>query len=83
LTPGVLAKLYASGFLPEVWAPDEPTQALRQQITRRKQIVRQRSQLKNIMRSILHSDLMSRNAPIRHIPFCLEARQFPGIIPVS
>ena len=25
----VLAPLYASGFLPEVWIPDEPTQALR------------------------------------------------------
>jgi hypothetical protein len=25
----VLAQLYASGFLPEVWIPDEPTQALR------------------------------------------------------
>ena len=25
---GVLAQLYASGFLPEVWIPDEPTQAL-------------------------------------------------------
>jgi hypothetical protein len=23
----VLAQLYASGFLPEVWIPDEPTQA--------------------------------------------------------
>ena len=39
---GVLAQLYASGFLPEVWIPDEPTQALRRQITRRNQIVRQR-----------------------------------------
>jgi hypothetical protein len=27
----VLAQLYASGFLPEVWIPDEPTQALRRQ----------------------------------------------------
>ena len=26
---GVLAQLYASGFLPEVWVPDEATQALR------------------------------------------------------
>ena len=26
---GVLAQLYASGFLPEVWIADEPTQALR------------------------------------------------------
>jgi transposase len=38
---GVLAQLYASGFLPEVWIPDEPTQALRRQVTRRNQLVRQ------------------------------------------
>jgi transposase len=69
LTPSVLAKHYASGFLPEVCTSDEPIQAPRQQVTRRKQIVRQRSRLKNIIRSILHSDLMSRNAPIRYVPF--------------
>src|SRR5215469_16145393 len=28
---GVLAQLYASGFLPEVWIADEATQALRRQ----------------------------------------------------
>jgi transposase len=55
----VLAQLYASGFLPEVWIPDEPTKALRQQVTRRNQIVRQRSRLKNIIQSILHSHLIS------------------------
>ena len=54
----VLARLYASGFLPEVWTPDEPTQALRRQVTRRNQIVRQRSRLKNIIQSILHSHLI-------------------------
>ena len=54
---GVLAQLYASGFLPEVWIPDEPTQALRRQVTRRNQIVRQRSRLKNIIQSILHGHL--------------------------
>jgi transposase len=54
----VLAQLYASGFLPEVWIADEPTQALRRQVTRRNQIVRQRSRLKNIMQSILHSHLI-------------------------
>jgi transposase len=51
LTPSVQAKHYANGFLPEVCTPDEPIQALRQQVTRRKQIVRQRSRLKNISRS--------------------------------
>ena len=54
----VLAQLYASGFLPEVWIPDEPTQALRRQVTRRNKIVRQRSRLKNIIQSILHSHLI-------------------------
>jgi transposase len=54
----VLAQLYASGFLPEVWVPDQPTQALRRQVTRRNQIVRQRSRLKNIIQSILHSHLI-------------------------
>lgn len=44
----VLAKLYASGFLPEVWVPDPGTLALRRQVTRRTQLVRQRSRLKNL-----------------------------------
>jgi transposase len=55
---GVLAQLYASGFLPEVWVADEPTQALRRQVTRRNQSVRQRSWLKNIIQSILHAHLI-------------------------
>src|SRR5918995_1724553 len=55
---GVLAQLYASGFLPEVWIADEPTQALRRQVTRRNQIVRQRSRLKNIIQSVLHAHLI-------------------------
>ncbi|MBV9377443.1 MAG: IS110 family transposase [Alphaproteobacteria bacterium] len=54
----VLARLYASGFLPEVWIPDERTQALRRQVTRRNQLVRQRTRLKNIVQSILHSHLI-------------------------
>src|SRR6476659_9282162 len=64
---GVLAQLYASGFLPEVWIPDEPTQALRRQVTRRNQIVRQRSRLKNVIQSILHSHLIPLPAcrPVR------------------
>jgi transposase len=37
---GILAQLYASGFLPEVWIADEVTQALRRQVTRRNQVVR-------------------------------------------
>jgi transposase len=53
-----LAQLDASGFVPEVWMPDEVTQALRRQVTRRNQIVRQRTRLKNIVQSILHAHLL-------------------------
>ncbi len=40
---GMLVQLCESGFLPEVWVSDEPTQTLRRQVTRRNQIVRQHS----------------------------------------
>jgi transposase len=54
----VLARLYASGFLPEVWVPDQATLARRRQATRRNQIVRQRARLKTIIQSILHAPLV-------------------------
>ncbi|WFU25568.1 IS110 family transposase [Bradyrhizobium sp. CB1717] len=54
----VLAKLYATGFLPEVWVPNERTMALRRQVARRTQLVRQRVRLKNLIQSILHAHLI-------------------------
>jgi len=54
----VLAKLYATGFLPEVWTPDQRTQALRRQVARRTQFVRQRVRLKNLIQSVLHAHLV-------------------------
>jgi transposase len=54
----VLARLYASGFLPEVWIPDEATLGLRRQVTRRTQIVRQRTRLKTMVQSVLHAHLV-------------------------
>jgi transposase len=57
---GVLAKLYAAGFLPEVWIPDGATLARRRQVTRRTQLVRQRGRLKSIVQSILHANLIPR-----------------------
>ncbi len=54
----VLARLYASGFLPEVGLPDPKTLALRRQVTRREQIMRQRVRLKTIAQSILHAHLL-------------------------
>jgi transposase len=56
----VLAKLYAAGFLPEVWIPDAATLARRRQVTRRTQLVRQRVRLKSMVQSILHANLVPR-----------------------
>jgi transposase len=56
----ILAQLYASGFLPEVWIPDEDTLALRRQVARRAQIVRQRVRLKNEIHSVLAAHLIAR-----------------------
>src|SRR3546814_1556619 len=54
----VLARLYASGFLPEVWVPDQQTMRLRRQVTRRNQVVRQRVRLKTMIQAILHAHLV-------------------------
>ena len=59
----VLAKLYASNFLPEVWIPDAKTLALRRQVTRHNQIVRQRVRLKTITQSIIHAHLVPQCPP--------------------
>lgn len=56
----VLAQLYASGFLPEVWIPDADTLALRRQVARRAQIVRQRTRLKNEIHSVLAAHLIPK-----------------------
>lgn len=63
----VLAKLYASCFLPEIWVPDPATLALRRLVTRRTQLVRQRSRLKNLIQSILHVHLIPPCPHGKHI----------------
>jgi hypothetical protein len=78
----VLAELYASGFLPEVWSPDKDTLALRRQVTRRNQIVRQRARLKNIVQSILDaprrdSTRRTRNRLVRlGMPYARGRKKF-------
>jgi transposase len=69
---GVLAPLYASGFLPEVWIPDEATPALRRQVTRRNQIVKARMRFKNIMPSILHAHLIHYTFLSRRGSVCIH-----------
>jgi transposase len=56
----VLAELLAADYLPSVWVADEQTQALRRQVARRTQLVRQRTRLKNQVQAILHRNLIER-----------------------
>jgi hypothetical protein len=55
-----LAKLLASGFLPEVWAPDAQTAALRNQLARRRQLVKQRTREKNQVHAVLARNLKGK-----------------------
>jgi transposase len=55
-----LAELLASGFVAEVWCPDEETRALRRYVSRRAQLVRQRSRAKNEIAAALQRNLLER-----------------------
>ena len=56
----ILAQLLAVDYLPSVWLPDAATSALRRQVLRRAQLVRQRTRLKNQVHAILHRNLIPR-----------------------
>jgi transposase len=55
-----LAELLASGYLAEVWCPDEATRALRRWVARRSQLVRQRTRAKNEIGAALQRNLLDR-----------------------
>jgi transposase len=55
-----LARLLATGFLPEVWAPDPETAALRHQLARRRQLVKQRTREKNQIHAVLQRNLKGK-----------------------
>jgi transposase len=55
-----LAELLAAGLLPAVWAGDEETRALRRRISRRAQLVKQRSRAKNEIHAVLTRNLKQR-----------------------
>src|SRR5262249_38758108 len=58
----VLAQLHAARFLPEVWIPTEAVQAERRCIAERTQLVSQMTRLKNRIQSVLHANLIPREA---------------------
>jgi transposase len=55
-----LAMLLASGFLPGVWTPDERTRLLRRLVTRRAQLLKQRTSAKNQVHATLHRNLVGK-----------------------
>ncbi len=56
----MLAKLHASGFLPEVWVADEATESSRRRMAERTQLVSHLTRLKNRVQSVLHANLIPR-----------------------
>jgi transposase len=56
----VLAELLAADYLPSVWLGDEETRALRRQVARRVQLVRQRTRAKNQIQAVLARNLRPR-----------------------
>jgi transposase len=61
-----LARLLASGYLEEVWAPDERTRALRRLTSRRARLVRARTRAKNEVHGVLARNLCGR-PPVVHL----------------
>ena len=56
----VLAKLHASGYLPEVWVADEDTLRRRRQTTERMGVLEQAVRTKSRIHAILHANLIPR-----------------------
>ena len=54
-----LAELAAAGVLAKVWAPDEPTRALRRRNAHRARLVRQRTRLRNQVHALLVRNLVA------------------------
>ena len=55
-----LARLLGTGFFPEVWLGDEATRLARRRMSRRAQLVRERTGLKNQIHAVLHRNLVER-----------------------
>ncbi|MCA1677878.1 MAG: IS110 family transposase [Actinobacteria bacterium] len=61
----VLAQLGAADFLPEVWAPDAVTRALRRRVAHRSSLVVQRTRLRNQVHAVLTRNLI--DAPMTDV----------------
>jgi transposase len=76
----VLAKLHASGFLPEVWMPDEATETRRRLVAQRFQVVQQMTRIKNRIHGVLHTNLIP---PYDGELFSAPGRVWLGSLPLE
>lgn len=58
----ILAKLHASGFLPEVWSADDETLAQRRLVSERAALVRAVRRVKSRIHAVLHANLIPKYA---------------------
>ena len=58
----ILAQLHAAGFLPEVWAADDETLALRRLVSERAAVVRSVRRSKSRVQAVLHANLIPKYA---------------------
>ncbi len=58
----ILAKLHASGFLPEVWSADDETITLRRTVSERAALVRSVRRTKSRVHAVLHANLIPKYA---------------------
>ena len=58
----ILAKLHASGFLPEVWSADDETITLRRTVSERAALIRSIRRAKSRVHAVLHTNLVPKYA---------------------
>jgi transposase len=56
----VLADLLAADLVPAVWTGDERSRSLRRLVSRRRGLVKRRTQIKNQIAAVLHRNLKGR-----------------------